>query len=193
MRRLHAFHALHNEGRGHKSGKLPRLHLLVESADLAARIFLREGACTSPLHNVPATTQQLRPAFLPSWMPSSLCSTVAGQIPRSARCIPPGSLPHFLNSQQLSLSLLAAILPPDTLALTNYIPQCISIVQTKKLHRAEGEHPGACRDAKTFSSDPGVERGFDSCRGSRIFSGKKSERQGEKYYNGWRKFLGSIK
>ncbi|MEF9438695.1 MAG: hypothetical protein L0922_08180, partial [Candidatus Mariimomonas ferrooxydans] len=47
--------------------------------------------CTTPLHNVPATGQHARPAFLPPLIPSVLVSVDAIQIPSSSVILPPDS------------------------------------------------------------------------------------------------------
>jgi hypothetical protein len=51
-------------------------------------------------HSVPVKAQQERPPFLPPFTPSHLVSVEALHNPSSATFTPPGSLAHFLNSQQ---------------------------------------------------------------------------------------------
>jgi hypothetical protein len=54
---------------------------------------------------VPATAQQHLPAFLPQLTPLTLPSIAAGQTPNSFTLAPPGSLPHFLTSQQFFFAI----------------------------------------------------------------------------------------
>lgn len=47
--------------------------------------------------------QQDRPPFFPPLRPSQSISTGTEQSPYRVTFLPPGSLPHFLNSQQFNL------------------------------------------------------------------------------------------
>jgi len=62
--------------------------------------------CTLFPQSVPVSAQHALPAFLPEFVPSIFVSRVAGQIPSSATFDPPGSLPHFLNSQQFCFFMI---------------------------------------------------------------------------------------
>lgn len=62
-----------------------------------------------PPHSVPVTAQQARPPFLPPLTPSVESSSAATQTPSSATRSPPGSLPHWRNSQQLSFAMLSSL------------------------------------------------------------------------------------
>jgi hypothetical protein len=54
-------------------------------------------------------TQQARPPFFPPLMPSESIATGMEQTPYCAIFLPPGSLPHFLNSQQFTFLSAASI------------------------------------------------------------------------------------
>jgi hypothetical protein len=45
-------------------------------------------------------------------MPSAPVSIATGQMPNSSALAPPGSRPHFLNSQQFSLFFVSSIVQP---------------------------------------------------------------------------------
>jgi hypothetical protein len=53
-----------------------------------------------PMQKVPATIQQALPAFSPLFAPWRLTETAAGHMPNSFALSPPGSILHFMNSQQ---------------------------------------------------------------------------------------------
>jgi len=53
-----------------------------------------------PSHRVPAIDQHILPPFLPPFSPSQEVSILAGQMSSSIMFSPPGSLPHYLYSQQ---------------------------------------------------------------------------------------------
>jgi hypothetical protein len=84
----------------------------------SAKTFLKKSqsiqeiilAANSPMgapspQKVPATAQQIRPPFSPKFMPSNEVSSEAGHACLPT-CSPPGSLPHFLNSQQFCLGFI---------------------------------------------------------------------------------------
>jgi hypothetical protein len=85
----------------------------------SAKTFLKKSqsiqesilAANSPMgapspQKVPATAQQIRPPFFPKFRPSNEVSSAAGHTFLPATCAPPGSLPHFLNSQQFCLGFI---------------------------------------------------------------------------------------
>jgi hypothetical protein len=72
--------------------------------------FLTKVSCTLPLQSVPPTTQHALPAFVPPCTPLSLFAIAAGHTPNSWTLVPPGSLPHSLNSQQLSFVIISPYL-----------------------------------------------------------------------------------
>ena len=59
--------------------------------------------------------QQERPPFFPLFIPSCSMDTGTEQCPYFSICFPPGSLPHFLNSQQFILSSFIALILRDML------------------------------------------------------------------------------
>jgi hypothetical protein len=88
----------------------------------SARTFLKKSqsmqesirAANSPMgapspQKVPATAQQIRPPFFPKFRPFSDVSSAAGHPPLSEIFTPPGSLPHFLNSQQFCLGFIRLV------------------------------------------------------------------------------------
>lgn len=95
---------------------------------------------TSPLHIVPAITQHVLPAFFPSWTPSSFVFVEAGHTPIADAFSPPGSLPHFLNSQQFFfthclLAVSAYILSPSSpMTFYNSKPRRLSREKAKIIH-----------------------------------------------------------
>jgi len=71
---------------------------------------------TFPPQNVPANFQQYLPPFLPLLIPSLGSLVAYGQTPSSLTLAPPGSRPHFLNSQQFIF-----IIPPVNFSLSENI------------------------------------------------------------------------
>jgi hypothetical protein len=66
---------------------------------------------TTPLENIPATAKQTLPPFFPPFSPLKNSSAAARQIPSSATFSPPGSLPHFIYSQQFCFFETISIIP----------------------------------------------------------------------------------
>lgn len=64
--------------------------------------FWANEPCISPPQKVPVTAQHILPRQSPPFTPSPSPPKAAGQTPRWATSLPPGSRPHFLNSQQFS-------------------------------------------------------------------------------------------
>ena len=71
--------------------------------------FSADVPWTLPSQKVPATAQQILPAFNPPLIPLDEASSTAGHTPNSKALAPSSSLPQFLNSQQFCL---VAIVPP---------------------------------------------------------------------------------
>ncbi len=68
--------------------------------------FFAYVPCISPLQKVPTTYQHALPPFMPPFSLSRFSAVAAGHTPKSPLCWPSGCLPHFVNSQQLSLLFL---------------------------------------------------------------------------------------
>src|SRR5512143_285980 len=68
--------------------------------------FEANDPVTSPLHNVPATSQQIRPPFTPPFTPEYAPGFAAGHTPSSWDRIPCSSRPQPMISQQLASASL---------------------------------------------------------------------------------------
>ncbi len=79
------------------------------SQDMQETDFWAKSPCTFPPQKVPATAQQIRPAFLPLFAPSEDVSSAAGHIPISSVLDPPRSLPHFFTSQQFFFDIVPSL------------------------------------------------------------------------------------
>jgi hypothetical protein len=72
--------------------------------------FSAKDPCTLPPQKVPAIAQQARPPFFPEFSPLAFNVIGAGHTPNSVTFAPPGSRPHFLNSQQFSFDTVCPLI-----------------------------------------------------------------------------------